>query len=47
MTDQALDSKAPLRWIGLGPVADFWIDAFQRSVWPWWSAPVPMLNRWE
>ncbi len=32
MTDQALDSGAPLRWSGLGPVADYWIDAFQRSV---------------
>ena len=32
MTDQALDSNALLRWSGLGPVADYWIDAFQRSV---------------
>jgi pimeloyl-ACP methyl ester carboxylesterase len=32
MTDQALDPGAVLRWSGLGPVADYWIDAFQRSV---------------
>jgi pimeloyl-ACP methyl ester carboxylesterase len=32
MTDQALDSSALLRWSSLGPVADYWIDAFQRSV---------------
>ena len=32
MTDQALDPGAMLRWSGLGPVTDYWIDAFQRSV---------------
>ncbi|MFL5288242.1 MAG: DUF3141 domain-containing protein, partial [Rhodopila sp.] len=32
MSDPAIDPGALLRWSGLGPVTDYWIDAFQRSV---------------
>ena len=31
MTDQP-DPSAMLRWSGLGPISDYWVDAFQRSV---------------
>src|SRR3954454_12337379 len=32
MTDQAFKPDTPPRWSGFGPVSDYWIDAFQRSV---------------
>jgi len=32
MPNPAFDPSAMLRWSGLGPVTDYWIDAFQRSV---------------
>jgi pimeloyl-ACP methyl ester carboxylesterase len=32
MTEQGQDAGTLLPWTGLGPVGDYWVDAFQRSV---------------